>query len=717
MITAAHVIEQANRLSVRWKILGPVGLTAAVLIALSTYMTLTAFDDRVQSDIESRAQLMLGSISHAAEIIEDAAELNDFVGTLGAEPEIEMIAVVDAQKGVVVASTRDGWIGQRLDRLSDPAILAQVERIKKDEPGPAFAELDSHVWEFARGVEKMHRPAGARDGPGVVVVRLDTREFFADSLGLAWRLASWQTLAALFALSLIAYVAYEFIIKRLDFLRTLLEAHENGEDLDIVGNRRDEFGKLAEALVGMFRAMRESEARLANLAQRDSLTGLANRSLFKERLNHDLSLAERTGGIVGLMLLDLDNFKDVNDTLGHDVGDHLLQRTADVLRECARRSDTVARLGGDEFAIILSDVDNAASVTRLANRIIQALSRPQRIGSHEIHPGTSIGITIYPQDGREPDVLLKNADLALYRAKAEGRGNFQLYRHELHLRAMERNAIERDLRNALTEEQFTLHYQPKVDLRTGLVTGAEALVRWNHPERGIIPPNMFIPVAESNGFIVELTRWVLEEACRQNRIWQADGLPTISIAVNVSAIDLRRSDLTDHVASTLIRSGLSPQHLELEVTESMVMRDVDFVIGTLRRLRSLGVGIAIDDFGTGYCSLAYLKRFPVKRLKIDRSFVRDMLEVRDGYAIPKVIIDLARSLGVRVVAEGVETAQQVDALQRLGCDEAQGYYLGRPAPAEEFAEFLRHYRVPFETPDTSEPQADSDAPSKAAHTA
>lgn len=729
--------EKGSGLSVRWKILGPMALTAAALIGLSTYMTLNAFDVYIDREIRQRAQLIVEVVSHAVETIHHPAELEKFFTTLVVDSEIEMITIIDGEDGRVIASaqshdgeTADGVSHESVHQQIGDDIHAWLDEAGGDEEGtwPKVAEYEKEHWQFVDKFDHAHLHADQTGHNGFILVRLDANALYAEGWGLAWRLASWPMLVALLAILSMAYLAYEFIIKRLDFLGTILDAHRKGDDFNLAHNKDDEFGALASALVDMFRTTRESEARLANLARRDSLTGLANRTFFKDRLNHDLAVADRSGAVVGLMLLDLDNFKDVNDTLGHDVGDKLLQHTADILRACARKSDTIARLGGDEFAIILSQVDSPSSLTRLATRIIQALAQPKMIDSYEIHPGTSIGITIFPQDGRDPDVLLKNADLALYRAKAEGRGNFQIYRHELHLRAMERNAIERDLRQALIDDQFLLYYQPKIDLKTGAIIGAEALVRWNHPERGIIAPAMFVPVAESNGFIVELTRWVLGEACRQNRAWQDDGLPAFSVAVNVSAADLRRPDLTDRVASTLIRSGLSPRHLEIEVTESMVMGDVDFVTGTLRRLRSLGVTIAIDDFGTGYCSLSYLKRFPVNRLKIDQSFVHDMLSVRDGDAIPKVIIDLSRSLGVRVVAEGVETAQQLEALRKLGCDEAQGYYLGRPSPAAEFAEFVRHYRSPIaavvasagtdrddhlsEAPDDSSAAPDNSSPAK-----
>ncbi len=448
---------------------------------------------------------------------------------------------------------------------------------------------------------------------------------------------------------------------------------------------------MARALTEFFQARHAGEVRLATLAATDGLTGLGNRTHFKRCLGEQLVAGERHGSMVGVMILNLDNFKDVNDTLGHDAGDLVLQRTAEILRGCARDGDTVARIGGDEFGIIMPGVKSADDALQLASRLVRAVGAPFRLGAQELQQASCVGLTLFPQDGRDADVLVKNADLALSRAKQEGSGACVLYRHELHLRAIERNTIERDLRVALAKDQLTLFYQPKVDIATGRVIGAEALIRWRHEDRGFIPPSVFIPVAERSGLVVPLTKWVLDEACRQNREWQDQGLLKIGVAVNVSAIDLRRTDLTDTIANTLIRRGLSPQYLELEVTESMVMQDVDVVIGTLRRLRSLGVGIGIDDFGTGYSSLAYLKRFPVKRLKIDRSFVQDVADLRDGHVIPKVIIDLAHALGVRVVAEGVETADQYDMLQQLGCDEVQGF-LRRPSDCRmaEFEVFLRN---------------------------
>lgn len=455
-----------------------------------------------------------------------------------------------------------------------------------------------------------------------------------------------------------------------------------------LAGRSDEFGDVARAVVGALKETSSSNEQLRTLAMTDSLTGLGNRNHFKDRLSRALEAGDENSHRVALVVLDLDNFKGINDMLGHEMGDELLRLVGQELQDNSRKTDTVARLSADEFALIVDPVERVETVVALAQRILEALSLPRVLGRTEVHPGVSIGITVFPHDGRDAETLMKNADLALYRAKAEGRGNIQLFRHELQLRAIERNAIERDLRIALQQEQFELYYQPKVDMQTGMVRGAEALLRWNHPERGLVPPDMFIPIAEQNGLIVDISRWVIRQACEQNRKWQDEGLPKISVAVNVSALDLRRRDLSDLIANTLIQSRLSPQFLEIEVTESMVMHDVEAVIGTLRRLRSLGVGIGIDDFGTGYSSLAYLKRFPVKCLKIDRSFIRDMTSDLDGQAIPRLVIDLARSLGVKVVAEGVETRLHLDLLRGMGCDEAQGYYFGRPMPADEFAVFL-----------------------------
>ena len=508
---------------------------------------------------------------------------------------------------------------------------------------------------------------------------------FVEQLGLCFGIAAWVLGSA--------WGVHRLVLRPMGLLKNFTGSAllQNGEE-DALTARTDEFGDVARAVAGALKETSDSNERMRKLAMTDSLTGLGNRNHFKERLAQALEAGDENSNRVALIVLDLDNFKGINDMLGHEMGDELLRLVGQELKANSRKSDTVARLSADEFALIVDPVERVETVVALAQRILEALSRPRTIGRTEIHPGVSIGITVFPHDGRDAETLMKNADLALYRAKAEGRGNIQLFRHELQLRAIERNAIERDLRIALQKEQFELYYQPKVDMKTGMVRGAEALLRWNHPERGLVPPDMFIPIAEQNGLIVDISRWVIRQACQQNRTWQDEGLPKISVAVNVSALDLRRRDLSDLIANTLIQSRLSPQFLEIEVTESMVMHDVEAVIGTLRRLRSLGVGIGIDDFGTGYSSLAYLKRFPVKCLKIDRSFIRDMTSDLDGQAIPRLVIDLARSLGVKVVAEGVETRLHLDLLRAMGCDEAQGYYFGRPMPAAEFAVFLERAR-------------------------
>ena len=683
-----------GKLSIKWKILGPLVIVGLLLVVFVAVFTLRAFRSHIEHEVGRRADIIINSVTYAAESITDRPSLERFVTTLGADREVDLIVLVDDQSRVIASSIFQ-WNGLGLDALPDGDVRDRLEsQLDRRSGAPVGLEPSRAVdglMEFAVPVRFEQAGEALQYTDGAIFVRIDPRAILGNAWSSAWQLLAWLLLGLILAPILASSLLIEVVLKPLNRLHEFVRRHRSSDGVDAaLIEQEDEFGQLARAVNDAFKATRESEARLALLAQSDALTGLGNRAKFKEQLQKDLRRCEQTGHSVAIILLDLDHFKNINDTLGHDIGDQLLREAASILSHTARATDTIVRLGGDEFAFIVPNLVSTGIVNTMAERIISTLSKPMTISGHDIQPGVSVGITIFPQDGRDPDALLKNADLALYRAKAEGRGNYQFYRRELHLRAMERNAIERDLRTALSSNQFVLHYQPKVDLQSGHVTGAEALVRWRHPDRGLVPPGLFIPVAESNGFIVELTRWVMEQACTQARKWQDEGLPPLGIAVNVSALDLRRGDLTDQVAGTLIRTGLSPQYLELEVTESMVMRDVDEVIGTLRRLRGLGVGIAIDDFGTGYSSLAYLKRFPVKRLKIDRSFVQDMGRTPESRAIPRVIVDLARSLGVRVLAEGVETADQLDALRQMGCDEAQGYFLGRPMPSEEFVQLVRH---------------------------
>ncbi len=429
---------------------------------------------------------------------------------------------------------------------------------------------------------------------------------------------------------------------------------------------------------------RAKEEQLRRLAYYDALTGLPNRVLLLDRLQQAAAQADRTGKLLALMFLDLDRFKVINDTLGHRVGDLVLAAAAQRLAGCVCKSDTVARLGGDEFAVIdanHSDVEGAAT---LADRIIAAFSRPLAVEARQVFIGTSAGITIYPSDAREVDRLLQNADLAMYRAKEQGGNNYQFYTPAMNVAVHERLSLENDLRRALAQGQFQLHYQPEVDLQTGEIVGVEALLRWRHPERGLLRPEAFLAVAEETGLMVPIGEWVLREACAQNQRWLSAGLPPLLLAVNLSASELRHGNLLDSVAAALKASGLDPKYLELELTENS--RGLGANPDGLRRL---GVKLAIDDVGTGYSPLTYLRTYPLYKVKIDRSFVQDAATDPNSAALTRGIIALGHSLHLKVVAEGVETGAQMEFLRRSRCDGAQGHYFSPALPAEPFDRLLR----------------------------
>jgi diguanylate cyclase (GGDEF)-like protein/PAS domain S-box-containing protein len=423
-------------------------------------------------------------------------------------------------------------------------------------------------------------------------------------------------------------------------------------------------------------------------AHHDGLTSLPNRLLLADRIHQAILISRRDNHQVAVIFLDLDNFKFINDSLGHEFGDELLKTTAERLTGCVRASDTVARQGGDEFVIIISDTSAEYIVTAIAGKIKEAISRPVTIKGHEMSVTCSIGISIFPKDGIDVQTLIKNADVAMYRAKEMGRDNFQFYSEELNAKSMERMTMERHLRRALENNEFTLHYQPKVSLYSGLITGMEALLRWKNPELGTVSPATFIPLAEETGLIGPIGEWVLRTACTQNRLWQESGLPPMRMAVNVSVCQFKHTNLPDVIGRVLRETRLSPHYLELEITESAVIQKVDKMLTTLNELKEMGIHLAMDDFGSGYASFYYLKQFPFDKLKIDCSFVRDITSNPDSSAIAKAVIAMAHSLRLKVIAEGVETEGQLRYLRDHGCDEMQGYYFSRPVPAAELTELL-----------------------------
>ena len=431
------------------------------------------------------------------------------------------------------------------------------------------------------------------------------------------------------------------------------------------------------------------ERRLTFLAECDALTGLANRAVFHSRLADAIAQAHRNNSVMAVLLLDLDQFKDVNDTLGHPVGDLLIQQAAKRLSQCTRASDTVARLGGDEFAVVATNLAQTEDITVLARKISEALAEPFDLDGNQISTSASIGITVYPLDNGDPHQILKHADLALYQAKRTSRGSFHYYDAELNAQAQQRKWLENQMRTALESQQFILYYQPKVNIVGGEVVGAEVLLRWRHPEQGMVGPDQFIPIAESTGLIVPLGEWVVREASKQCVAWRRQGLPPIPLAINVSAVQFRRSELVESIAEIIEETQIDPNWLELEITESMIMDRADPMMALLHRLHEIGIRLAIDDFGTGHSSLSYLRRFSVDTLKIDRSFVRNVENDADDATIAKAIISLGKSLNLRVIAEGVETERQLDFLREHGCEEAQGFFFSRPVSADDFAGWYR----------------------------
>lgn len=427
---------------------------------------------------------------------------------------------------------------------------------------------------------------------------------------------------------------------------------------------------------------------ISHQAEHDFLTDLPNRMLLNDRLTQAIGLARRHGKQLAVLFLDLDRFKHVNDSLGHVIGDKLLRSMAGRLVTCVRSSDTVSRQGGDEFVLVLSEIEHADDAAASAQKILTALMAPHDVAHHDLHVTASIGVSIYPDDGRDAETLIKCADTAMYHAKDSGRNNYQFFKPDMNARAVERQWIEAGLRRALARHEFVLHYQPKINLETGVMTGAEALIRWMHPDRGLIYPTQFVPIAEDCGLIVPIGQWVLREACVQARAWIDAGRRPMTMAVNISAVEFRDRNFLENVCAVLKDSRLEPRYLELELTESSLMQHAESTTFVLQVLKGMGVQIAIDDFGTGYSSLSYLRQFPIDVLKVDQSFVHEISADPVGTSIVCAVISMGKNLGHRVIAEGVETREQLAFLQAQRCGEGQGYYFSRPVGVEQFAKLL-----------------------------
>jgi diguanylate cyclase (GGDEF)-like protein len=448
--------------------------------------------------------------------------------------------------------------------------------------------------------------------------------------------------------------------------------------------------------VAQFEQRMQAEQALRHLATHDALTGLHNRASLQQQMALAITRSVRHRKRMAVLFVDLDRFKHINDTLGHGAGDTIIQVAARRLAATLREGDTVVRFGGDEFVLVLEDLAEASDAAVVAGKVLACCAEPFVIDGRELHLSASVGVSVYPEDGSDGETLLKNADTAMYRAKDKGRGGYQYYAAQMNAMGTERLMLESGLRRAIERDELMLFYQPKLDLRTQLITGVEALMRWRHPVLGMVSPAQFIPIAEETGLIEAMGRWALERACRDAQSWVRDGLPPLRMSVNLSVRQLGSPTLIDDIGAVLARTGLEPERLELEITESAMMRNPEQAAALLAQIRDIGVGLAIDDFGTGYSSLSYLKRFPLSVVKIDRSFVKDLPQDRDAQALASGILALAHGLRMKVVAEGVETGEQLAWLRQHGCDEIQGFLLCKPIPADEARDFIaRHLRTLF----------------------
>ncbi len=486
---------------------------------------------------------------------------------------------------------------------------------------------------------------------------------------------------------------YELIVKRKD--GSLFSAEAQGKSLPYEGR------KLLVTAIRDITERKEAEEQIRYLAYYDSLTGLPNRTFYKELVSRALLLAKRHNWTIAILFIDLDYFKRINDTLGHDIGDQLLRTVADLIKTCIRKSDfiarseedelenAVARPGGDEFIVLLNEIAHSQDASRVARRILKELARPFTLAGHEVFVTASIGIALYPLDGGDAENLLKNADVAMYYAKNQGRNNYQFYTKSMNATSLQRLDLENDLRKALDRSEFLLYYQPTVDVQTRIIIGTEALIRWKHPEKGMMSPGEFIPLAEETGLIVPIGEWVLRTACAQNRAWQNAGIKPFRVAVNLSGRQFDQEGLIEVVASALHDTGCDPRYLELEITESTIMQNPEKAVTTLQKLKAMGIYLSIDDFGTGYSSLGNLRKFPLDTLKIDRSFIINLTTDSDDAAITTAIIAMAHNLKLGVIAEGVVSEDQQSFLRERGCDAVQGYLFSRPVPAEEFIKLVR----------------------------
>jgi diguanylate cyclase len=596
------------------------------------------------------------------------------------------------------------------------AELLAAERLLLGEAAPSVARLAFEIDSALQGEEGVARVKEALEEERPYAMAFIDMRMPPGWDGLETILRLWQLDPHVQVVICSAHSDYDWteVVARLDHSDKLLVIKKPFEPIEVLQcanaltrkwdnerTLRRQVEHLERVVEARTQGLEAANKQLRHIASHDALTGLPNRVLLDDRLSQAVAHAESDGHSFAVAMFDLDRFKVVNDSLGHRAGDQLIKEVAHRLAGIARSTDTVGRLGGDEFLFIMDRLAKREDAELIARRAVKALQKPIRLDGVDLHTSASIGIAMFPADGRNAETLIANADAAMYCAKQRGRNNMQLYAAGMNSATQERVKLESDLHQALPLKQLELHYQPKVDTKTGLIHGAEALVRWRHPQRGLVPPGEFIPLAESCGLIDSIGEWVVRESCRQARAWQLEGLPPLRVAVNLSAFQFRHGNLLQTIREALQAAQLEPRFLEVEITESALMSDPEESVTILEQLSRMGVVVSVDDFGTGYSSMSYLRRFPIDKLKIDRGFIAELISRADDASIVRAIVSLAHSLRLKVVAEGVETREQLDLLKSLGCDQYQGFCFSPAVPAAQFATLLR------ESKQTSDPASES----------
>jgi diguanylate cyclase (GGDEF)-like protein len=609
----------------------------------------------------------------------------------------------------VLVINRDARAHDAIHRILGPekgaeAALLDAERAPRGKSDACSSrqcfEVDT-AKEASAGVQLVQRAVEAGRPYALAFVEMQKSQG-SDGLGTIQRL--WAADPHLQVVMSSAQTDYDWsrVIARLDYSDKLLVVKQPFDPVEVrqcassqarkwhnEQTLRRHVESVEQVIEDRTRGLEAANRQLRHLATHDSLTGLPNRILLEDRLSQAIAHAARDGHTFAVAIFDLDRFKVINDSFGHAIGDELLKEVARRLQGIARSIDTVVRLGGDEFVMIIDHLSKPTDAQAVAQRAIAALQQPLRIGENDVNSLASVGIALYPQDGNSVETLMAHADAAMYFVKQHGRNNIQYFEAGMDADTQDRGRLESDLQQALKAKQFELHYQPKVDARTGMISGAEALIRWRHPVRGLVPPGSFLPLAENCGLIDSIGNWVIHEACRQAGAWQKEGLPPTRVAINLSAFQFRNGNLLGTIRRALHDARLDASYLEVEVSESALMSDPEESVNILKQLRKMGVQVSVDDFGTGYSSMSYLQRFPIDKLKIDRTFINEVTSSNDDASIVSAIVSLGHTLKLKVIAEGVETPEQLEFLQRLGCDQYQGYHYSAAMPANELADLIR----------------------------